>query len=1226
MSAAAGANKAHRLLHIAGVCFISALVASCGEAPHQPAPDSAVAPATFQQSTEQQPTSKLHQPSSPMPESFYQASTAELKRNFQNPPDAVKPWVYWYWVNDHISKSGIENDLAAMQKAGISTALIGIIHLKPSIGGYGSVAALSDEWWDHLRFAIEKAADCDIDIGLFNSPGWSQSGGPWVNLDQSMRYLDSTEYQVSGPSHQPITLSEPDGFTQSVKVIAFKTPAGEAERLNQQQTTMSIESHGLSNPIDVSDSKALIDGDPQSVYLFPSELVNQKSEANSAAELQIDFNHQQPLRAQTLAIYPHQPFSAQATLSAKTASGEFQVIREFSLQRPRDKAAIGPDHDAPIVINFAPVESQQFRLSLTAIKQTKVNSEQVPGLKEVVLSAGYKLERYVEKKLAKVHPTPQPKHDSYIWPAPLTASEPAMAIDASQVLDVTEFVSNGQLNWHPPEGQWTVVHYFMRPTGTTNGPSSANARGPEIDKLSKSIAQFHFDAYIGQILTTMKPEQRRALKYAVVDSYEQGAQNWTDGFADKFQQQFGYDPIPFLPVYTGRIVNSAQQSERFLWDMRRLVADKVSYQYTAGLRERAHQHGLKLWLENYGHWGFPGEFLQYGGQADIVSGEFWASGNLGAIELKAASSAAHIYGHKTVMSESFTAGRSDSFKNHPWHFKKRGDWSFVEGINHTLLHVYIQQAYDDRFPGVNAWFGSEFNRHNPWFDFMGSWLDYIKRANYMMQQGNYVADIMYFIGEDVPKMTGELKPAVPAGYSYDFINAEVILNRLTVQDGEFVLPNGMRFKLLVLPNLATMRPQVLTKLSQLVADGGAIYGPKPSHSPSLQNYPAADKKVTQLANALWQQIDGYQIKQAQFGNGQVFYSTEAKVDLATIMAQLKRPEDLSGLPESVIWSHRQSDSHDIYFIANQSESDISIAPSFRSQADLRPPQRWDAVTGQIQQVGQFLQQQGRVTVPMTLKGLESTFVVFARTADTPAINSANSMQQPVIKAISKLDESLAIPTWLSSALDSSGNVILDVAANGNYQIEFTSNQKQQISVNDLPSPKVLEQPWQLTLQQNRDVATELELAQLVSLTELQPLALQHYSGVVSYRNEFQLDAQLLRSDQRWLLDLGEVGVIARVQVNGKDFGELWSRPLQVDITNALKAGHNQLHIEVATTWLNRLVGDQKYPEQWPDSAQPKQFQSQITFATKINKQTPLQPSGLIGPVQLKPIRTITLSH
>ena len=1166
-------------------------------------------------------------------ERFYHAPNHVLKQKFKTPPEQVKPWVYWYWVSDNISKTGIENDLAAMQEAGINTALIGIIHLN---GKQGEVKALTDDWWEHVRFAIKKAADYNIDIGLFNSPGWSQSGGPWVTLDKSMRYLDSTEHQVAGPSDITMMLQPPiakgtksysANFFQDVRVLAFKTPAYEGDKLTLDNSQITI-----SNPLTqalLSDQPidTLFDGNRDTVYTLPQDILNyQRKGSQSNGHLQIDFIHPELFQARSLEIYPYKTISTTVTLSAKNKAGTFEEIKTFSLQRPRDMAAIGPDHDAPIVVSFPKVNAKHFRLTFNGFKRWRTDKPTDPvGFRDIVLSKAYKLERYVEKKLAKVFPNPMPKFDSYQWPMPAPIEDPKLLIQDTDVIDITEFVQDGKLNWRVPDGEWTIVRYFMRPTGTENGPSSSASRGPEIDKLSKEVAYFHFDAYIGKFLATTPEKDRTAFKYTVVDSYEKGAQNWTDGFADKFEQRYGYSPVPFLPVYSGRVVNSVEQSERFLWDVRRLVADRVAYEYIAGLRERANQYGLKLWLENYGHWGFPGEFLQYGGQADIVSGEFWASGNLGAIELKAASSAAHIYGHKTVMSESFTSGRSTSFKGHPWDFKKRGDWSFVEGVNHTLLHVYIHQAYNDRFPGVNAWFGSEFNRNNTWFEYMGSWLDYIKRANYMMQQGKYVADIMYFIGEDAPKMTGEISPAMPDGYSYDFINAEVILQRLTFADGYYQLPDGMRFKLLVLPKLETMRPEILIKISQLVEQGGAIYGPKPQRSPSLQNYPFADQTIRELATQMWQDIDGKKVTEARYGKGAVFYqqaSHAQEIDLNRLLNQLNTPMDLSGLPDEVIWSHRSSDTHEIYFIANQSEQVLTVNPSFRvtdGETLSGAPQYFNAVTGDITDIAQFRYHDGRIEIPMSLNQLESRFIVFEKSHPTQSTTNELQVDKGNIHQVSHNGETVYLP----NQFDSQGRRTLFVSKNGSYTVINHDGSEQTTKVEDIPEVIVVNQPWQLTFSDDRDVPTSLTMNKLTSLTELSQEALKHYSGTVKYQTTFDISPDMLRADQQLQLDLGEVGVIARVTLNNQDLNELWSRPLTVNINKAVKAGPNTLTVEVATTWLNRIIGDLKYPTKYPDSAQPKQFTTSLTFEPKTSAKDELQQSGLIGPVTIRPIRKVT---
>jgi len=268
--------------------------------------------------------------------------------------------------------------------------------------------------------------------------------------------------------------------------------------------------------------------------------------------------------------------------------------------------------------------------------------------------------------------------------------------------------------------------------------------------------------------------------------------------------------------------------------MRRLVANKVAYDYVGGLRDVSHKHGLTTWLEYYGHWGFPGEFLMYGGQSDEIGGEFWSEGELGDIENRAATSSGHIYGKTKIWAESNTAGRR-AFSRYPATIKQRGDRFFAEGINATLLHVYITQPYEDKAPGVNARFGNEFNRKNTWFSQIDVYIQYLKRVNYMLQQGLNVADVAYFIGEDAPKMTGVTDPALPVGYQFDYMNAEVIEKYMTVKDGLLTFPHGTQYKIMVLPKLETMRPELLTRIKQLVHDGAVVLGPFPTRSPSLHH-------------------------------------------------------------------------------------------------------------------------------------------------------------------------------------------------------------------------------------------------------------------------------------------------------------------------------------------------------------------------------------------------------
>ena len=476
---------------------------------------------------------------------------------------------------------------------------------------------------------------------------------------------------------------------------------------------------------------------------------------------------------------------------------------------------------------------------------------------------------------------PLPYWKEYQWAEQAKVDDASLLVHAGRVTDISGYLQGDTLLWEVPPGEWEIVRTGMLPTYVTNFPAlEGDGLGLEVDKMSKTHLQAHFDAFIGEIYRRIPAGDRKTWKVVVADSYEVGGQNFTDDFLASFERAYGYSAVPFLPVFDGTVVESQDVSDRFLWDMRKLVAEQLSYNHVGELTRLSHQHGLTTWLENYGHWGFMGEFLQYGGQADEVAGEFWSEGDLGNVENRAASSCAHIYGKRKVSSESFTCG-GNAYSRYPRVMKQRGDLFFSEGINNSLLHVYISQKPEYKRPGLNTWYGNEFNRNNTWYSHLDLFTDYLKRCNFMLQQGLNVADVCYFIGEDTPKMTGITQPALPKGYQFDYINAEVILRDMTVKDGMLTLPHGTSYRMLVLPELKTMRPGLLAKIKQLVADGGVILGPRPERSPSYEDYPHADEHVRDMAGQLWGDVDGAQTRSTRFGKGLVLNGMDMAEALAT---------------------------------------------------------------------------------------------------------------------------------------------------------------------------------------------------------------------------------------------------------------------------------------------------------------------------------------------------------
>lgn len=1015
---------------------------------------------------------------------------SSVESGFVNLPDSLQTSIYWYWMSDNISKEGVIKDLKAMKSVGINRAFIG------NIGGqgvpYGKVKIFSTEWWDILHTALKTATELNIEIGIFNSPGWSQSGGPWVKSEQSMRYLNSSEVEVVGPKKFSAKIPVPNKDFQTVSVIAYKLPA----KVEKAYNTF--------NPKVVSEPKIasvnnIIDGD------FNTSLALEAKKS-----LTIDFTTKNPFTARSLFIKTaEKPIIAQAELYVQEGT-TYRLIKQFEIDRSRFNINVGFEPNAPIVISIPKTVSTNFRIVF--------NKVTVAGeIAEINFLSNPMIERFPEKSLAKMFQTPLPYWNEYMWDVQPEVDK-SLSIDSKTAVDITKFrAADGTITWKVPAGRWKIMQTGMTSTGQTNGPASPEGEGLETDKMSKKHIAAHFDAFLGEIQRRIPAEDRKTWKVVVQDSYETGGQNWTDGMTEDFLARYGYSPLPFLPVLKGHVVDSRDRSDRFLWDLRRLVADKISYDYVGGLREVSHKHGLTTWLENYGHWGFPGEFLQYGGQSDEIGGEFWSEGSLGDIENRAASSCAHIYGKTKVSAESFTCG-GQAYSRYPATMKQRGDKFFTEGINNTLLHLFIQQP-DERQPGINAPFGNEFNRHNTWFKDMDLFVKYLKRTNFMLQQGKYVADAAYFIGEDAPKMTGVCDPALPKGYSFDYMNAEVIMTRMRVKDGKMVLPDGMTYSVLVLPKLETMRPEVLQKIKELVTQGAVVLGPAPKYSPSNQNFPHADLQVQKIATELWGNVDGVNVKSAKVGKGMILSGMEMQevFDLLKIVPDCKIAND-----DASLFIHRRVADGEIYFISNQTNKTITIQPEFRVTS--KSPELWSSVTASMRNLPAYEIKEKTTIVPLKLEAFESQFIVFRKDAD-----KGNNL------------------TLAHNFPD--GKVIADL--NENWTVTFDK--------------------------EKRGVKQPVQFKELTDWTLSTNDSIKYYSGTAIYTKILKIP-QALSTSAKYMLNLGNLTCMAKVKINNQYVGGVWTAPYKLDVSSALKMGENSIEISVVNNWMNRIIGDLKLPE------------------------------------------------
>ncbi|WP_345948962.1 glycosyl hydrolase [Mucilaginibacter sp. PAMB04274] len=1061
---------------------------------------------------------------------LYPADEMEnIRKGFIHPPDSVRVTTFYYWLNNHISKDGVIKDLYAMKEAGITRVFIGTNirnrtdWSRDTTGKwFGNVKVFSKEWWDIVHVALKTATALDIEVGLFNCPGWSQSGGPWVKPNQAMRYLDATELRVKGPLRLQKQLAKTDTFFQDVKVLAMRVPSNYRQNLIEHPGT-KIKAEKLEIISSANEAQAH--------YVLKEK----------ESFLNIELPKTETVRS--LSIYPFEMLNATVDVQVKVDTG-YQSVKKAELNRSRavEDLAKGFEPYSPCFLPLGNLTARSFRL---VFHQYGGGNSRISKL---VLSPTPVIKDLLEKKLAKV------VGSSPWWTGSAQKTEALSTADvalpaAQDVLDISKNMdAKGNLDWNVPKGEWVIIRTGMRFINVMNGPASFEAEGLEVDKLSRQNIQMHFNAFIGEILKRVPANDRRTLKMVVMDSYERGGTNFTDSFLVDFKKRYGYDATPYLPVYSGHMISSPAISDRFLWDVRRLVADKLSYDYIGGMREISHRNGLRTWLENYGHSGYPGEFLQYGGQSDEVAGEYWVEPiSDRRFENRGAASTAHIYGKNKVWAESFTSGswaKSFEYSTYPQELKSLGDQAFTQGINSTVLHLYIQQAYEDVYPGVDAWFGTEFNRKNTWFKHMDLFTLYHRRCNYMLQQGRNVADVAYYIGEDNPIMRGVLEPELPKGYNYDYINAEVITRDLQVKNGRFILPNGTSYRVLVLPPQETMRLEVLQKIEKLVSDGGIVLGSPPSRSPSLQNYPQGDQNIRDLASKLWTSSN---INAHAYGKGKVY----SRTSLQEIFKEQKITADLITNNNAIAYTHRTLNGKEIYFLANLTGKPVNFEATFRVNG--LQPELWDALSGETRRLPAYEKSNGHETVPLKLAANGSAFIIF----NIAGVGKGGGL-------------SLNYPEPISTN-----------ALNGTWRVGFEHD-----SIKRGPNEPVF-------------------MSKLQDWSMSDDERVRHYSGTAIYNTTFILSQ--IKEKSNYYIDLGKVSATAKVKVNGKYVGGVWTYPYRLNLTGVLVKGKNSLQVEVINTWRNRLLGDRELP------LKDRRVRSRISIE---NKNDTLQPSGLFGPVAI----------
>jgi hypothetical protein len=843
------------------------------------------------------------------------------------------------------------------------------------------------------------------------------------------------------------------------------------------------------------------------------------------------------------------------------------------------------------------------------------------------------------------------------------AAPAATGIDPASVRDISKNMDDqGRLNWNAPVGQWTVLRIGYTTTGAQNSPGPTGGEGLECDKFDRTAIEFHFNHYFGDLFDSIKPLADKGRVGALIDSYERGLQNWSVNFPQEFRKRRGYDLKPYLPAMAGRVVGNTDVSERFLWDVRKTQAELMEEYYYGRFAELCHAHGMQAFIEPYD----PGNFdeMAAGAYADMPMGEFWQQ-NPNHHSIKLAASVAHVNGRPVIAAESFTSERNP-WGEYPYSLKALGDFMYTQGLNRIILHSYASQPHPTAAPGVTMgrW-GGFFGRTNTWYSLSSPWLTYLARCQYLLQQGSYVADLLYFAGEDSPARAPgatALNPAVPQGYAFDTIDANSIIKRLKVKAGRIVLPDGMTYRVFVLPNHPTITVEVLSKIRDLVNDGMwlVVNGPKPESTPSLSGYPNADKEVQRLGGELWGDLDGKTRTERTCGKGRVFWGQPLPAVLGKVGAIPDFQFSSRFNDATINYIHRRVGDADIYFIANRAYRSEDLVCTFRVAGKL--PEFWSADTGRMVPASVYESIKGRVRLPVRLDPAGSVFVVFRSPVPTRRLLAIAKDDKPIVTtelqkpaeagpSISGMPTTLEEPPALNVVADIKGSVL--VWQNGTYALRDNADQISTTRISNIGQPVEIGGPWRLTFPPNLGAPPEITLDKLTSWSEHSEDGVKYFSGTGTYAKRISVAADATAGGKRLYLDLGRVMVLAEVLVNGRNMGILWKAPYQVDITDAVHPGDNDLEIRVTNLWPNRLIGDEQLPAEneygiiggppgggglgtaavrkmpdWYVQGQPKPPGGRVTFTTwqHFRKDSPLLESGLIGPVRLRSAVRLTIER
>ncbi len=1138
------------------------------------------------------------------------SATDPLAANFANPPAAAHPRVWWHWMNGNITKEGISQDIDWMHRVGIA----GFQNFDAALNTPKVVDQrliyMQPGWQEAFRFAIEKGDSYGFEMAVAGSPGWSETGGPWVKPEQAMKKVVWSQTTVQGGKPFTGTLPPPPratgpfsnlaqqdlmgamgggeapppakDFGADTVVLAMREPAIEHAMVDLHPTVTTSAGTPVQNPAQLFDND--LNSDVRFLAAKPGETGWIRYEFAEPTTIQsVTFAAGGP--RDPLSIFLGETNDGPVLQSSQDGTTFTDVVR-----LPTSGAVQHTMTFAPVTARFfriayaekAPPSNMQGDIDMSDFGGPPPSGSPSHSIAEFQLHTGPRIHRFEEKAAFATLP------DLY---ASATRDVPANAVIAkSDVLDLTSKMKpDGTLDWTPPSGSWTILRMGYSLTGITNHPAPPEATGPEVDKLNKADVESYFSHYLDNYkqatggdmgsgshassLATPAPggsPGKVGLQFVITDSWEAGTENWTNDILAEFGHRRGYDARPWLPTMAGRIIGSSADSDRFLWDYRRTLAELLAENHYAVIADMLHQRGMGQYGESHeAGRATVGDGMEMKRSDDVPMAAMWTQ-RPGTNEdkpgynadIRESASVAHIYGRPFVAAESMTASAA------PWGWspatlKPTADKELAMGLNRFVIHSSVHQpltgpgAADagSPAPGLTLGpFGQWFNRNECWAEQAKPWIDYLSRSSFLLQQGRFVADIAYFYGEDsnITAIFDQHNPAIPSGYNFDYVNADILAHQLRVDHGDLVTPSGMRYRILALdPYAAHMSLPVLRRIAELVHQGATVAGNAPTHDPSLSDDQAA---FTKLVSDLWGTATQPSRK---VGKGRVVSGATLDAALKPLALQPDTTYTKSSPETEVLFVHRTLPDADLYFVDNRSARPLETEASFRITG--RTAELFHPDNGAITPAA-FQSANGRTSVPLSLEPWGTTFVVFRH----PTKETSHTLPKLTETNLATVD--------------------------GPWDVAFEDR-----TAKPEGEPK------------------SIHLAHLASWSDNSDPAVRYFAGHGTYTKHIDAPAAWFKTGAPVLLDLGDVANLAEVSVNGKPLGTVWRAPYRLDVTSAMHPGDNLVEIRVVNLWVNRLIGD----------AQPNAQKVTFTARNPYKANSPLVPAGLLGPVRVLREETAT---